>query len=137
MDPAPASEVDPAPAAARRPAFLNFARIRFPVGAVASIGHRLSGMALACALPFVVLALERSLRSEAAFLSLFEAFRSIPGRAAMAVLAWACAHHLFAGIRHLLMDIGIGTSLSAGRRSAHAALAAGFAVAAAFIALAA
>ncbi|MEO8718735.1 MAG: succinate dehydrogenase, cytochrome b556 subunit [Burkholderiales bacterium] len=113
-----------------RPTFLNFARIRFPVGAVASIGHRVSGVLLACALPFAVLLLERSLRSEAAFAALLEGFRSPAGRAGLVILAWACAHHLFAGIRHLLMDIGVGSTLSAGRRSAYAALAAALAVAA-------
>ena len=112
-----------------RPAFLNFARIRFPVGALASIGHRISGMVLVCALPFAVAVLAGSLRSEAAFASSLEAFRSPAGRVGLVVVAWACAHHLFAGIRHLLMDAGVGASLSAGRRSAFAALAAGLAIA--------
>ena len=116
-----------------RPIFLNFARLRFPVGAIASIGHRISGIVLACALPFAVLLFERSLRSEAAFASLLEAFLSPAGRVGLVVLAWACAHHLFAGIRHLLMDAGVGASLSAGRRSAYAALAAGFAIAGAAV----
>jgi succinate dehydrogenase / fumarate reductase cytochrome b subunit len=113
----------------RRPVFLNFARIRFPVGALASIGHRISGMVLVCALPLALLMLERSLQSEAAFASFLEAFRSPAGRAGLVVLAWACAHHLFAGIRHLLMDAGVGAALSAARRSAWAALAAALAIA--------
>ena len=94
-------------------------------------------MVLVCALPFAVLSLERSLRSEEAFGSFLEAFRSPAGRVGLVVVAWACAHHLFAGIRHLLMDAGVGASLSAGRRSAYAALAAALAIAgaAAFIAL--
>lgn len=116
---------------AERPIFLNFTRIRFPVGAVASIGHRISGMVLVCALPFVVLALERSLRSEAAFASFLEAFWSPAGRLGLVVVAWASAHHLFAGIRHLLMDAGVGASLSTARVSAYAALATALAVAAA------
>ena len=112
-----------------RPTFLNFARISFPVGAVASIGHRISGVVLACALPFAVLALQRSLRSEAQFDSLADALRSPAGRAALVLLAWAAAHHVFAGIRHLLMDVGIGASLGAGRASAYAALGAAMALA--------
>jgi succinate dehydrogenase / fumarate reductase, cytochrome b subunit len=115
---------------ARRPTFLNFARIAFPPGALASIGHRISGLALACALPFAVLMLQRSLQSEAAFGSLMAIFQAPAGRIALVGLAWACAHHLFAGIRHLLMDVGIGSSLSAGRRSAYAVLGAALAVAA-------
>lgn len=116
---------------AHRPVFLNLARIRFPVGAVASIGHRISGMVLVCALPFAVLALERSLSTEEAFSSLLEALRSPLGRAAMVLIAWACAHHLLAGIRHLLSDVGVGASLAASRRSAHAVLIGAAAIAAA------
>ena len=34
------------------------------------------------------------------------------------VLTWALAHHLLAGIRHLLSDIDVGSGLPAARRSA-------------------
>lgn len=114
-----------------RPTFLNFARIRFPVGALASIGHRISGVVLVGALPFAVLALERSFAGEAAFSAMVERVQSPVGRVALVVAAWASAQHLFAGIRHLLMDIGIGSSLPAARASAYAALTAAALVAAA------
>ena len=107
---------------ARRPRFLDFARISFPVGAVASIGHRISGVVLVCLLPFAVLALELSLEGADGFLSLVPTLQSPAGRFVLALVAWASAHHLFAGIRHLLMDVGIGSSLAAGRASAYAAL---------------
>jgi succinate dehydrogenase / fumarate reductase cytochrome b subunit len=112
-----------------RPVFLNLARIRFPVGAVASIGHRISGVVLVCLLPFAVLALQRSLAGESEFTALAAALRSPLGRAFLVVVAWACAQHLFAGIRHLLSDVGIGASLHASRKSAFAVLMAGAAVA--------
>jgi succinate dehydrogenase / fumarate reductase cytochrome b subunit len=108
---------------AERPVFLDIARIRFPVGAVASMGHRVSGVLLALALPFAVLALQRSLEGQAVY---FAGWMRLPA----ALLAWAAAHHLFAGIRHLLMEAGIGSSLPSARRSAYAAL-----IAAAVIAL--
>jgi len=101
-----------------RPLFLNFARLRFPVGAVASIGHRISGVLLFLTLPFWVWALERSLRSERPF----DWHIGPLARVALFLLAWAAAHHLFAGIRHLLSDVDIGSSLRASRASAWAAL---------------
>jgi len=111
-----------------RPVFLDLRRIRFPVGAIASMGHRISGVALAIALPFAVLALQRSLDGDSLALA---GWMRIPA----ALLAWAAAHHLFAGIRHLLMEAGIGSSLPAARRSAYAALIGGAAIAlAAFVA---
>jgi len=107
---------------ASRPVFLNIARIRFPVGAVASMGHRASGLVLVGALPFAVLALQRSLEGEA---PCFAGWMRVPA----ALLAWAAAQHLFAGIRPLLMEVGIGSSLVAARRSAYAALIAAAAIA--------
>lgn len=84
----------------------------------------MSGVFLVCLLPFVVLALARSLGGEEAFSSLAQRLQSPAGRFVLALVAWASAHHLFAGIRHLLMDVGIGSSLAAGRASAYAVLAA-------------
>ncbi len=112
-----------------RPVFLNLARLQYPVGALASIGHRISGVLLLCLLPLAALALQRSLAGEAQFASLLEALRAPLGRALLVVVAWACAQHLFAGIRHLLSDVDIGSSLQASRKSAFAVLIAGAAVA--------
>jgi succinate dehydrogenase / fumarate reductase cytochrome b subunit len=102
---------------------------------VVSIGHRLSGMLLVCALPFAVLGLERSLASKDTFGSVVGALQSWGGRIVLLVLAWAAAHHLFAGIRHLLMDVGIGAGLPPARASAYSVLVGGAAVALATLAL--
>lgn len=111
------------------PKFLNLSKIRFPIGAVASIGHRVSGVLLVASLPFLALALDRSLRSEADF----EALRGLvaaPVRALLlAIVVWAAAHHVFAGLRHLLMDVGVGSGLQRARASAWAAIIAALALA--------
>lgn len=114
------------------PKFLNLSQIRFPIGAIASIGHRLSGVLLLVTLPLLALALDRSLRSEAEFEALRD-FVSAPVRALLlVVVVWAASHHVLAGVRHLLMDVGVGSRLDQARSSAWAAI-----VAAAVIALAA
>jgi succinate dehydrogenase / fumarate reductase cytochrome b subunit len=113
----------------QRPVFLDLARLQYPVGALASIAHRISGVVLLCFLPFAVLALQRSLAGEAQFASLLEVLRAPLGRALLVLAAWACAQHVFAGIRHLLSDLDIGSSLQASRKSALAVLAAAAAVA--------
>lgn len=104
--------------------FLNLFQIRFPIGAIASIAHRVSGVLLLIALPLLVDVLERSLRSETEFDALRAAASSGWGTLLMAVAAWAAAHHVFAGIRHLLMDVGIGSGLKQARLSARVVLAA-------------
>jgi succinate dehydrogenase / fumarate reductase cytochrome b subunit len=57
-------------------------------------------------------------------------FSALPARIAAVVLAWALAHHLLAGIRHLLSDIDVGSRLSSARRSAWFVNVSGLAVAA-------
>jgi len=117
-----------------RPVFLDLRRIRQPVGAIASLLHRVSGILLVLALPPAALWFERSLASAETFEAARAALGSWPGRLALVFLAWALAHHVLAGVRHLLMDSGIGTRLPAARRSAAFCLAAG-GIAAAFAAL--
>jgi len=104
------------------PKFLNLFHIRFPIGAIASIGHRASGVLLLISLPLLAFALERSLNSESAFESLRMAITAPWRGLLLLVLVWALAHHVLAGVRHLLMDIGIGSLLAQARISAWAVI---------------
>lgn len=108
-----------------RPVFLDLTKLRFPVGAITSILHRVAGVVLALALPLLVLALERSLANEASYQSLFLLARSPWMLPALALMCWALSHHLLAGIRHLLMDAGLGSSLMVARRTAVTSLVGG------------
>lgn len=110
------------PPSASAPKFLNLFHIRFPIGAIASIGHRISGVLLLISLPVLALALARSLRSESAFESLRTAIGSPWWWLMLVVLVWAAAQHVLAGVRHLLMDIGIGSPLAQARTSAWAVI---------------
>jgi len=110
------------PPAGGAPKFLNLFQIQFPIGAIASIGHRISGVLLLISLPVLALALERSLSSEATFESMRTAIAT-PWRGLLLVaLVWGAAHHVLAGVRHLLMDIGIGSPLAQARTSAWAVI---------------
>ena len=102
----------------RRPVFLDLTKLRFPVGAITSILHRVAGVVLALALPLLVLALERSVADEASYQSLFHLAQSPSMLPALALMCWALCHHLLAGIRHRLMDAGWGSSLMVARRTA-------------------
>lgn len=104
------------------PKFLNLFHIRFPIGAIASIGHRISGVLLLISLPVLALVLDRSLASEAAFESLREAVDEPWWGLLLLALTWAAAHHILAGVRHLLMDVGVGSPLVQARTSAWAVI---------------
>ena len=106
----------------RLPVFLNLAQIRFPIGAIASIAHRVAGVLLFIALPIVALLLDASLRSEAGFAAVHDLFSSPFWVVTAAVLLWALVHHVLAGVRHLLMDVGVGSELARARASARLVL---------------
>ncbi|MEC5217328.1 succinate dehydrogenase / fumarate reductase cytochrome b subunit [Actimicrobium sp. GrIS 1.19] len=113
----------------RRAVFFNLTQIQMPVGAVTSITHRITGILLAIGIPFCVYLLDLSLQGPQTYAWVTELF----GHAALKVVAlafiWALAHHLLAGVRHLLSDIDIGSRLPAARRSAWSVNLGGIAVA--------
>lgn len=103
----------------KRPVFLDPLKIKLPVTATASLGHRISGVLLAVALPFLVQALALSLRGPESY-GRVAALAQGPWKWVLLILAWSLAHHSAAGVRHLLFDAGIGTKLAQAKRSAWA-----------------
>lgn len=106
------------PTSTKRPVFLNLAKIQMPVGALTSIGHRISGVILALSVPAAVYLFGLSLRDEQGFASVAALFAQSPAKAFAVLAVWALAHHLLSGVRHLLSDFGIGSPLRLARRSA-------------------
>jgi succinate dehydrogenase / fumarate reductase cytochrome b subunit len=105
-------------AADRRPAFFNLLQIQLPVGALTSIAHRVSGILLALGLPLVVYLLDLSLQGERGFARASAILGLWFIKIWAVVFIWSLAHHLLAGIRHMLSDIDVGSQLPAARRSA-------------------
>jgi succinate dehydrogenase / fumarate reductase cytochrome b subunit len=101
-----------------RPVFLNLMRIQLPVGALTSIGHRISGVVLIASVPIAVYLLGLSLGDEAGFLQVKALFTRFAVKAAALVMIWALAQHVLGGVRHLLTDFDIGSPLRVARRSA-------------------
>ena len=112
----------------KRPVYLNLLQIRLPVGGVVSIVHRISGVLLAILLPVSVYLLQRLLADQATFDRIVADARRPVARAVELVVLWLFGQHFFAGIRHLLMDLDIGTSRRAGRIGAWLVFAASVAV---------
>jgi succinate dehydrogenase / fumarate reductase cytochrome b subunit len=105
-----------------RPVYLDLLRIHLPLPGWVSILHRMSGALLFAALPVGVWALSVSLAGEAGF-------QRIAGLAAhplvklgVLVLVWALAHHWFAGLRHLALDVHWGVDLKHARQSSLAVM---------------
>ena len=102
----------------RKAVFFNLTQIQMPVGAVTSITHRITGILLAIGIPFGVYLLDQSLQDPQSYVGLTQLFAHPVFKVAALAFIWALAHHLFAGVRHLLSDIDIGSRLPAARRSA-------------------
>ncbi len=101
-----------------RPVFFKLTQIQMPVGALTSIAHRITGIVLALGIPFGGYALHLSLASTASYEQLTRIAHKGWFKVALVVFVWALSHHLLAGVRHLLMDIGLGSHLANARRSA-------------------
>ena len=101
-----------------RPRNLDLRTVHFPVPAVLSILHRGSGLLLVLAVPWLAWLLERSVSGPAGFRTVTEHLASAPARVVLVLLAWALAHHLFAGIRYLFIDLDIGVERARARASA-------------------
>ena len=78
---------------------------------------------------FVIYLLDLSLQSPQSYEHVMSIFDRLAFRGAAIVFVWALAHHLLAGIRHLLSDVDIGSQLPAARRSAWVVNLGGIAVA--------
>ncbi|HWS03946.1 MAG TPA: succinate dehydrogenase, cytochrome b556 subunit [Gammaproteobacteria bacterium] len=103
---------------ASRPRFLNLLLIRMPVGAAASIGHRISGIFLFLSIPLAAFLLDLSLQGPEGFTRAAEILSYTPIRALQVVIAWSFVQHVLAGIRFLLLDMDIGLNKSSARLSA-------------------
>ena len=103
-----------------RPMFLNPVSIGLPVGAITSFAHRVSGVLMVAGCVAAIYLLDRSLQSEVEFSRVVALFDRVIVKGFAIVFVWALAHHLAAGVRHMLMDIDVGASLPRARRSAWA-----------------
>jgi succinate dehydrogenase / fumarate reductase cytochrome b subunit len=102
----------------KRPINLDLSSLKYPPMAIVSILHRLSGLLMFILLPVMLCCLGCSLNSSESF----ETLTHYLANPWATLLVWAFisswAYHVIAGIRHMLMDVGIGEGLEAGRRSA-------------------
>ncbi len=107
----------------KRPVNLDLGTIKLPITSYVSILHRASGVIMFFAVAVLLWLLEASLASEESF----KALSNLLANPVCQVIIWgslaALAYHAIAGIRHLIMDFGVGEdSFEAGRLSAWVAV---------------
>ena len=103
----------------KRPVNLDFGSLKYPPMAIASILHRISGLVLFLLMPMMLYFLSLSLPSAESF----DQLQTLLTRPYHKLLLWvfsaALIYHILAGIRHLLMDMGIGEQVGVGRQTAN------------------
>jgi succinate dehydrogenase / fumarate reductase cytochrome b subunit len=105
-------------AARKRPVNLNLLTMRFPIPAIASILHRISGVLLFLFLPALLWVLQQSLASSASFDGIKYYFNGAIAKFFIWLFFSSLIYHLLAGFRHLMMDADVGESLAVGRLTA-------------------
>ena len=102
-----------------RPVNLDIATFRLPITAYVSILHRISGVANVFISLALIWLLSQSLASEDSYEYVIELTNLMSVKIALFLILGNLIYHSCAGVRHLIMDMGIGEdSFKSGKISA-------------------
>jgi succinate dehydrogenase / fumarate reductase cytochrome b subunit len=102
----------------KRPVNLDLGKFHFPLPAITSILHRISGIIIFVGVAFLMYGLDLSLSGEDGFNRVNELLDSFLAKLIIWGILSALLYHLVAGVKHLLMDAGIAEELESGRLAA-------------------
>ena len=109
-----------------RPKYYDLNLAHLPPPGIVSILHRISGLLLFFPLlPLLLYVLQSTLGSEQGYAQWRDFFARPVIKLALLGALWLYAHHFWAGIRYLLLDLHIGIDKAPARASALAVLALG------------
>ena len=97
-----------------RPVNLDIGTMRLPITAWASITHRASGVFLFVGMAALIWALDASLKSPESFDALKECLASPLAKLGIWAVVSGLIYHSLAGVKHLIMDFGIGETMEGG-----------------------
>lgn len=97
-----------------RPKNLDLQTLHFPLPAITSILHRISGVIIFVGIAILLFLLAESLRSEQGFGNVQQWLTSPLVKFVVWGVVAGLLYHLIAGIKHLIMDTGVGETLQGG-----------------------
>lgn len=106
-----------------RPTNLDLKTIHFPITAIASILHRVSGVITFFSVAILLWLLSHSLSSQDGFTFVFDLLHGFFAKIVMWGILTVFAYHVVVGIRHMVMDLGYFEELESGKMSAKVAFA--------------
>ena len=101
-----------------RPKNLDLFAIKWPLAALTSITHRISGVFIFIGVALLLYLLELSLQSEAGFAEVLDLLSNPMVKLVVWAIVAGLLYHLIAGTKHLLMDFGIGETKQGSLRGA-------------------
>jgi succinate dehydrogenase / fumarate reductase cytochrome b subunit len=97
-----------------RPVNLDIGSMRLPITAWTSITHRASGVFIFVGMAILIWALDASLESPESFAALQATLDSPLLKFVIWAVVSGLIYHSTAGIKHLVMDMGIGETMEGG-----------------------
>ena len=94
-----------------RPVALYLFKVRWPLAAIVSITHRITGVVLFGGVAFGLYVLDLALSSAAGFNAAAGMMETGLAKLIMLALLFVLTYHIVAGLKHLLLDFHIGDSL--------------------------
>jgi len=94
-----------------RPVYLSLTQFAWPFAAIASITHRVTGVVLFVGIGFLLWLLSMAVESEAGFAAAAAILHQPLAKLGLLAVLAALLYHLFAGIKHMFMDFGLGETL--------------------------
>ncbi len=101
----------------RNVGIFDLMRYRFPIMAIVSIFHRITGVLLLIYLPFVLYYLSLSLSGSSGFLAAQSKLSFPCEKFFLWIFLSAAMYHVLAGLKHIIMDFGYWESLNAAKIS--------------------
>jgi succinate dehydrogenase / fumarate reductase cytochrome b subunit len=101
-----------------RPVNLDLTSLKFPITAIVSILHRLSGIGIFLLLPFALYLLSLSLHSHSSYDYLQSILALHTTKFGLWLFLSSLAYHVIAGVRHIISDMGFAEEMKAAKLSA-------------------
>ncbi len=99
----------------QRPVSIGVTSYKFPITAITSITHRITGVILFFAVPMLLWALGEASSSSQGFNNVVDIIKSPLGKIVTWGIVSSVAFHVIAGVRHLIMDMGYGEEFESAR----------------------
>ncbi|MCB1664587.1 MAG: succinate dehydrogenase, cytochrome b556 subunit [Pseudomonadales bacterium] len=101
-----------------RPKNLDFSTLRLPLPAITSILHRISGVFIFAGVAVLLWLFAESLSSQQGFNNVSMWLDNVIVKLVVWAVIAGLLYHLIAGIKHLVMDLGIGETLEGAQTGA-------------------